>query len=276
MVLSENNYYSTEANREFCSASQYKSFMGTPYLPGCEACTMAQINGIWVPEKTKALMIGSIVDALVEGCKSEELLERFPECVSTRGATKGELKSEYKQAFTLYSRLLNDALAMKYLNGQKQVIMIGEIEGLPFKIKMDSYFDGLCIVDLKTTADLEKFYYAPQIGQHLSFVMAYGYDTQLAIYQEIVRQNTGKKLPCYIVAVDKKDHPTIRILNIENKILDEALTQVKQNCWHIISIKSGEIPPEQYLRCEVCDYCRDTYQAKVLSLTEYANNDDGQ
>lgn len=92
MVLSENNYYSTEANREFCSASQYKSFMGTPYLPGCEACTMAQINGIWVPEKTKALMIGSIVDALVEGCKSEELLERFPECVSTRGATKGELK----------------------------------------------------------------------------------------------------------------------------------------------------------------------------------------
>ena len=37
MLLTNENYYSLEANREFLSVSQYKDFMGTYGSAGCES-----------------------------------------------------------------------------------------------------------------------------------------------------------------------------------------------------------------------------------------------
>lgn len=39
---------------------------------------------------------------------------------------------------------------------------------------------------------------------YLDFIRFWGYDTQGAIYQETVRQNTGKRLPFYIAAASKE------------------------------------------------------------------------
>ena len=36
-------------------------------------------------------------------------------------------------------------------------------------------------------------------------------------------------------------------------------------------LKSGEIT--NYVRCEECDYCRDTYKCKVLSAEEFETSD---
>ena len=275
MILTEENYYSIEANKEYCSASQYKSFIGFPLRHGCEERAIKEINGEYVPEVTNALLIGSILDALYEGCGSEELAERFPDCVSTRGATKGELKSEFKKAFTLYERTLKDEKFKSYMRGEKQVIMTGEIEGLPFKIKMDSFLEGKGIVDLKTTenADVNFRYYIKDTGVRLPFFLAWGYDTQLAIYREIVRQNTGDTLPCYICAVDKKPHPKPVIIGFENKVLNEALDSVKFNCAKIIGLKNGDIKPT---RCESddCDYCRDTYKCTLLKTVDFESDDE--
>ena len=44
---------------------------------------------------------------------------------------------------------------MKYLNGEHQVIMTGEINKVPVKIKIDSYFKDKCIVDLKCMASMD-------------------------------------------------------------------------------------------------------------------------
>lgn len=272
MRLNAANYYTPEMNMEYCSASQWKSFNGYPLEHGCECRAMAELCGDYAPDVSKAFLIGSILDSLWEGLTSDQLADKFPECVSTRGATKGELKAEYKQAFKLYERTLQDKKFCQYMSGDKQVIMTGTIADLPFKIKMDSFADGVAIVDLKTTADMDKWYYIPDSGERLRFPIAYGYDLQLAIYREIVRQNTGDTLDCYIAAVDKREHPVTRIINMDARILDDALETVKHGCQRIISLKTGEIEPVD--RCEICDYCRDTYESKVISLSEYSNHDE--
>lgn len=273
MELTESNYYSLDANKEYCSASQYKSFIGYPLSPGCEERAMAELSGKWEQETTKAMLIGSILDSLWEGADAETLVDRFPECVSTRGATKGQLKAEYQQAIQLYQRTLKDETFRKFMSGDKQVIMTGDIEGLKFKIKMDSFIDGVCITDLKTTQDasMDFRYYIPDGGLRLPFYSAWGYDIQMAIYREIVRQNTGKKLRCYIAAIDKKPHPLPAVIELSPKLLDDRLTEIKQNAKKIIMLKNGEI--KTLGRCENCDYCRDTYKVKLMSSEEFETHE---
>ena len=278
-LLTDETYYSLEADRLYCSASQYLDFIGRPEIPGCEARAMAKLKGEYKEETTKAMLIGSILDCLweLDDLAIEEKLniiaDKFPECVSTRGTTKGELKTEFKQAMQLYQRTLKDELFCKFMSGQKQVIMTGEIEGVPFKIKMDSYIPDVAIVDLKTTQDASRNFrkYIADSGNRETFYRALGYDTQLAIYREIVRQNIGKTLRCYLAVVDKKPSPLPQIIELTPKMLDDALESVKANLGTIKMLKSGEV--KNYCRCEECDYCRDTYKCKVLSAEEFETSD---
>ena len=277
MILTSENYYTSEADLNYCSASQYKDFIGCPRLHGCEARAMARINGEYTPPVSKALLIGSLVDALWEGADADTLLRDFPDCVSTKGPTKGQLKTEFRQAFDLYARGRADKNFAQYMSGEKQVIMTGNIGGLPFKIKMDSYIEGKAIVDLKTTEnESQDFrYYIPDLGQRLPFYSAWGYQTQLAIYQEIVKQNTGDKLPCFIAAVDKKEYPRLAIIKFEEKDLYEALEEVKSHVDIIGMLKAGEVEPT---RCESdeCNYCRQTSTAGLYTTSEFETHDEGR
>lgn len=278
--LNEDNYYSLESDKIWCSASQFLDIVGRPSIPGCEARAMAKLNGEYEEETTKSMLIGSILDTLWElndmplEEKMNVIADRFPECVSTKGTTKGDLKVDFRKAIDLYKRTLQDDLFCQFMSGEKQVIMTGEIEGLPFKIKMDSYIPDKAIVDLKTTKDASMNFrnYIQDSGNWETFYRSYGYDIQLAIYREIVRQNTGKTLRCYIAAIDKKDHPLPQIIELTPKLLDAALETVKANIPTIKMLKAGEIKAP--CRCEVCDYCRDTYKCKVLSSEEFETSDE--
>lgn len=273
-VLTDENYYSQDADKRYCSASQFLGIMGRPILPGCEAREMAKLRGEYEQETTKAMLIGSILDALWEGADSEELVKRFPDCVSTRGATKGQLKSEFYKSIQMYERTLKDDNFRRYMSGEHQTIFTGEIEGLPFKSKLDSFHPGRAIVDLKTTqtTDVDHRIFIPDSGERLPFYLAWSYDVQLAIYRELVRQTTGDLCTCYICAVDKKEHPKPIIIQFEDSILDEALERVKRDCDHINRLKSGEIEP---IRCDSdgCDYCRDTYVTTIMSTSEFEAHD---
>lgn len=274
MELNEQNYYSVEMNRKYCSASQYRDFCGTPFLHGCEERALKTINGEWTPETTKALLMGSLLDALWENDDPNYILQRFPDCVSSRGSTKGQLKAEFQQVIDIYQMTLRSEKFCSYMSGEKQVIMTGVIEDLPFKIKIDSFIEGKAIVDLKTTQTLDRNYryYVPDSGERLPFYLYQNYDVQLAIYREVVRQNTGDLLPCFLACADKRPHPICDIIGLPSKMLDEALDHVKRNCDRIIQLKSGEIEP---MRCESseCDYCRDTHVCKVISTDEFEAND---
>lgn len=240
MKLTQRNYFSKKANKEFMSVSQFKSFSK------CENLALAEIKGKYEREKTTALLVGSYVDAYFEGTLAN-FIRKNPEIFKKDGT----LKAEYIQAEAIIQRILKDKLFTKYLSGEKQVIMTGEICGVPIKIKIDSYFPGEKIVDLKIMKDFSSVYDSEN-GSQIWFE-AWGYDLQGAVYQEIVRQNTGLKLPFYLAAATKEKVTDIDIVHLPQEMLDFALDRFKQDVERFDAIKKGIIKPE---RCEKCEYCK--------------------
>lgn len=244
MVLSEETYYGQEAGREFMSVSQFKAFQK------CPAAAMAELNGTYIPERGRALLLGSFVDEMLTGTRdsqAEFLLKNKDELFKKNG----ELYADVAQAAQVVGRVKQQPLMMKYLSGEHQTIMTGEIEGVPFKIKMDSYQPGEFIADLKYMSSLR----SPNLFQPM--ISYWGYDIQAACYQEIVRQNTGKRLPFLFVVATKEKPAHMAVGEISQWNMDEALEVVRKKIKRFQAIKNGEIEPE---RCEEygCDYCTET------------------
>ena len=245
MKLTNENYFNREMSEKFIGVSQFKSF------ENCPAMALAEIKGEFEKEKTAALLVGSYVDSHFEGT-----LDIFKAQNPNIFKRDGSLKSEYIQAEQIINRIEQDELFMEYMSGEKQVIMTGEIEGVPVKIKIDSYHPDK-IVDLKIMRDFEPIYKAEQ--GRLRWFEAWRYDLQGAIYQEIVRQNTGLQLPFYLAAATKEKVTDIDIIHISQDMLDFELEQFKKKVQLYDAIKKGIIEPN---RCEKCDYCK---QTKILT-----------
>ena len=247
MELTAENYYGKEANKVYMSVSQFKDFAGTYGKMACEFEAMEKMEGRWSPEQTTPLLVGSYVDSYFEGSLSE-FKKKNPDIFTQ----KGELKASYKKAEEIIARIERDAYFMKFMSGEKQKIMTANIFGCDWKIKIDSYIEGVAIVDLKVMASITDLKWVKDLG-YLDFVRYWGYDIQGAIYQKVVELNTGKKLPFYIAAVTKQDEPDIRIIQITQNYLDEAMALVGANINRILQVKNGDREPD---RCELCDCCR--------------------
>lgn len=246
MNLTSENYFSPENQLAFMGSSQFKAFMA------CPTAAMAEIRGEYRQEESTALLVGSYVDAYFE-----RTLNLFRGQHSDIFKRDGSLKSEYVQAESIIQRMERDEMFMRYMSGEKQVIMTGEIAGVPFKIKVDSYHPGKAIVDLKVMKDMKDIW---KDGEHLEFWDAWGYAYQGAIYREIVRQNTGDLLPFILaVATKEKPEPDIAILKIADSKLDYCLDIVKHEAPNFAAMKRGEA---ELGRCEDCPYCRST---KILT-----------
>ena len=264
MKLTKDNYYSVEADRQYMSVSQYKRFME------CEAATMANIAKDREDDnevvKSDALLFGSYVHSWLDGTM-EEFKEENPDMFSSRGATKGQLKSNFKLADTMIKVLEDDPFCMMALDGEKEVIMTGELFGLPWKIRIDVLNRAQNrFADLKTVKDIHAKHWVPEVG-YCSFVEAYGYITQMAVYSEIERQNRGGDgwLENYIVAVSKEDVPNKAVITIDEGSLINELEVVEKKLNRIRQVKHEGAKP---IRCEKCRYCRMT--KKVDSVMHYS------
>lgn len=257
MTLTEESYFNPESNVSYMSQSQFKEFQR------CPAAALASLRGEWAEEKSTSLLVGSYVDAYFSGtlglfkAQHPELFKR-----------DGNLKSEYVQAEQIIARIERDEKMMQYLNGspdapaEHQAIMTGEIEGVPVKIKMDSYHPGRCIVDQKIMKDFAPAW-VDGAGK-LPFVEAWGYDIQAFFYQEIVRQVTGDRLPFIIAGATKQKVPRIALVGIPQDAIDAAGEIVRANIGRFAAIKAGEIEPE---RCGRCDYCAETEE--LTGIVDY-------
>lgn len=251
MKLTQRNYFSRKANQEFMSVSQFKA------MERCQAAALAEINGKYEREKTTSLLVGSYVDSYFEGTLANFIREN-PEIFKKDGT----LKADYIQAEAIIQRILKDKLFTQYMSGEKQVIMTGTINGVAVKIKIDSLLPDK-IVDLKIMKDFENVYHAEK--GVLPWFEAWGYDLQGAVYQEIVRQNTGLKLPFYLAAATKEKVTDIDILHIDQASLDFAFDRFKNNVEMFDAIKKRVIEPE---RCEKCEYCKSTKVLKEPTESE--------
>lgn len=247
MQLTNENYFSPEAMREYWSVSQFKAFLK------CETCGLAEVRGEYEREETDALLIGSYVDAYFSGELDQFVALNGDKMISKRG---GGLLAKFQHADDLIKRVEADPMMMEYLSGSKQVIMTAELFGVPWKIKMDVY-NGERIVDLKAVKDFEDIY-EPGYG-YRSWIEYWGYDIQGAIYQRVVELNTGKRLPFYIAAVTKEKVPDIDLIQIPQSYLDTAYKIVEAHIDRLDLVKTGIVEPS---RCERCDYCKST---KILT-----------
>ena len=244
LELNEDNYYSTQANIDYMSVSQYKDFQK------CELYGKMKALGEYVEPKSKALLMGSYADSYFSN-RMEKFIQENPDIFKKDGT----LKSDYEKANECISKATSSEFFMEHIKGQAQVIVTGEIEGVPWKGCYD--FLNERITDLKLVASIRELVwkYDPNTKRNYqtNFIDAYGYDTQGAVYQFLGEQFFGKHMPFDIGAISKEDEPDIAIINIDDDILANKLEEVKKNTVRYDLIKKGVIEPN---RCENCPVCR--------------------
>ena len=251
MAVTKKNYFSKSNQLKYCGSSQFKSFLK------CPAMAMAELRGEWNEEDSVALLVGSYVDSYFEGTL-DTFKEEHPEIFKKDGT----LKADYVKADEIIERVSRDEFFMKYMSGKKQVIKTGTIEGVPFKIKIDSYHKDKAIVDLKVIRNFEPIWNEERAVKQ-SFIEYWGYDYQAAIYQAV----EGKKLPFYLCAVTKENDPDLEVIEIPQTWIDNALAIIKNEIGIIAAYKRGDLEAP---RCERCSYCRQTKKlSRVRSADEF-------
>ena len=236
MTLTNDNYFSVEASMEYFGVSQIKAFNE------CEARALAECKGEWKEEPSVALLRGSFIDAYFEGTL-DKFIEEHPELFKR----DGNLKADYAHAYKIIERVERDPMFMEYMSGEKQVIKTGEIDGFPFKIKIDSYHPGRMIVDLKIMRSMERI-----AGR--SFIDYWNYFLQGYCYKKI----EGNDLPFFLAVATSETEPNLDIIKLEEDDMNDSGDRMRRNLPRWAAIKKGEIEPE---RCEQCNYCKRT---KVL------------
>ena len=247
MVLNQENYYSKEADMEYMSVSQWKLFNE------CEAKALAIIEGREDATYKDSFLEGQLFEAIVTGGK-ELFISKHPELISTRGATAGQLKSEFKKVITSAEKFNEQNFFKNIIQKcDKQVILTGEICDVKVKCALDlfdketnSIYDIKCMKDFKETWDKSEKCYKP-------WYYTYNYVLQLAVYRELVRQNFGEPKEIGLIAATKEDVPDITANSFSSDLLDIELETFKNNIKRYDNIKKGiEIP----LACNCCDYCK--------------------
>ena len=266
MRLSNENYFSQEMQLKYMGSSQFKAF------EACEAAALAEIEGRWRRPVTTAMLVGSYVDAYFEGTL-DEFIPEHPEIIKRDGT----LKADFAHAETIIHRMEDDELYMMLMSGRKQVVMTGQIAGVPYKIKVDSLLGaktcreivnrfpetekalGFCdgaIVDQKVMASLADVWSDEEYGR-IPFARAWGYDIQGAIYQAI----EGHMLPFILAVGTKEEQPDLAAVYIPDQELAAKLAEVEALSPRYQAIKEHKIEP---VGCGRCAYCRSIKKLKTI------------
>lgn len=237
MRLTRKNYHSPEANKIYMSASQFKAFME------CPARAIAEIKGEYVKE-SDSLLQGSFLDAYFEN-KVDEFKTEHPEMFKKDGT----LLQKFEKVNEAIAVIEADPVMRRLCRGKQQKIMTGEIGGVPFKIMIDSLHVDKT-VDRKYMKDFADVW---KDGERMPWWKAYGYQYQAAIYQEIRRQNEGKRVPFDLVAISKETEPDKAWIRFSDEYLAAVLEVVEKNAPIFKAMKDGLIEAKG---CGQCEYCR--------------------
>lgn len=273
--LTQENYYQ---DKSWLSNSKMKQYMQ------CQAKAYAMDNGEWAEERDETpLLLGNYVHSYFESPEAHNqfLTENGDKLLAKTGKNKGNLKADFVIGDKMIESLKSDDGFNRLYHGfsgdniQKEMIVFGEIEGVPVKGKLDSvnvsrgYF-----VDLKTmksiyseewNAELKK-----RVPAAVNNILGFGYHGQLALYRELLKQMTGKEFRPLIVAISKEQVPDKEILKIDEAWLEERLEQIKNNIVEVWNVIQGRQKPTP---CGRCDYCRSKKKLDaVISLNELIEN----
>lgn len=283
-ILTDENYYSREADIFYMSCSQFQAF------EKCEAAEIAKLRGLWKPQgSSDALFQGQYFHSFFE---SEEAFKSFCDAGFEKIFKTKTTKSrglEIVGKYALFERLdemirvvQDDPLISRIISwpGQNELPMTGTIGGIPWRMKMDKYCpDTRRIIDYKTSANLHELYYNVQTKERQTFIEEYGYMMRAAVYGEIERQTRGADgFPSFIIiGVSKQDPPDKEVILLDDPTRwAYELEIVSQKIPHIQRLKEGVENPR---RCGQCEYCRATKKLKRIKsytdlMPEYWNDPD--
>lgn len=262
LTLTSSNYYSAEANRAYQSASVFKGFMQ------CEAAELAKLSGEWEPNQDPtALLVGNYLHSHFESPEAHQaFLNDHPEILATTGKNRGQPKAPYQVADKMIATLEDDPVFNQIYQGKKELIITGEIGGVKWMGKLDCFADNhKYFADLKTTQDIHKRFWLDDDRRWASFIEAYNYPLQMAVYQELIRQTYDVEAMPIIVAVSKQEPPDKALVDIPQSLLDFWLDKVIELQPHIQAVKDGKELPT---RCEQCEYCRATKKLSGITPLE--------
>lgn len=259
LKLNDDNYFSLEADRNYLSVSQFKSFL--PRYSGCEAKAMAILKGEYKELDNTALLVGSYLHEHFSGTL-DKYKEQHPEILTKSGT----LKCQYQQANDMINCLETDKSFQELYQGDREKIITFNLFGVPWKAKIDllnlehGYF-----CDLKTVRDFKDIW-DDQLHQKINFIQSRGYNLQMAVYREGIRQTYNiNTMDGFIVAVTKETPPDKGIYYFNQEHYEHALRIVEENIEHVLDVKEGRVEPK---RCGHCDYCRQTATLADAKLFE--------
>jgi len=237
------------------SVSQYKRFAS------CEAAAIAELKGDWQQDRDqKPLLVGNYVHSYFESEieHAKFIAENKDKMISKR--TPFGLLKEYQMAEQMIERVEKEPLFNYLWQGESEHILTGELFGIEWKGRIDKLnVEKGYFVDLKTTMQLNKRFFSEKYGGYVSFIEAYGYVLQMAVYEKLLEKEFGKPFSGYIYAVTKETPSDIAAIKMEKYKIDFELNQLEQNLDRIDAIKNGQQKPKH---CGKCEYCR---QYKELS-----------
>lgn len=269
--LNQENYY---RDKEYLSYSRMKQFLK------CPARALAVEDGEWTESRDETpLLLGNYVHSYFEsrGAHKAFLEENGDKLISKTGKTKGQLKKDFLIGNSMIDALKDDEAFNKLYHGQpsdqveKEMIVHGEIEGVPFKGKLDTvnltknYF-----ADLKTMKSIHSIEWSQdlkmKVPASVNNILGFGYHGQMAVYRELLKQMTGEEFRPIIVAVSKEDVPDKELIRIDEVWLEEGLEEVRDTIKEVWDVIQRKVEP---IACGHCDYCRS--QKKLNSIVTLNN-----
>jgi hypothetical protein len=267
MILTEQNYFSLEAERAYMSNHLWSMFME------CEARAMAYLAGQYKEDFTDTFKIGKFIESMLQK-RDAEFIEQNPDIFKNEVDKKTKeprkvLKSPFLNAVKSYERARRDSLFMRVCSGEPQEIFTGEIGGLEWKCMTDfTNHEGSVICEIKTTASFEDDWKEVEgKNKKVPWYWVYDYPRQLAIQQELIRQKTGKNYFTIIAGITKQDPPDITLIEVTlPKDFALELAIIESKSLRIKEVYQGRETP---ISCGKCDHCRET---KILKKIELARS----
>ena len=256
MILTQEIYFSVEADKEYMSVSLYKNFKK------CSAKAMFDLEQ--PSQETKdAFLEGELFEALVAG-DADLFYMQHPELIAERGKTKGELKANFKKVLKAAQKFNSQDFFKEIINrSEKQVILTGVIGGVKVKGKLDLLdLENKLIPDIKCMANFNDEW-DKKDKCYKPWYYTYDYVLQLAIYQELVRQNYGVICNTCLLSATKEEIPDLDAPRFDNELLKIELEDFINNVQYYDNIKKGLAVPTS---CNTCDYCK--ANKKILSFRE--------
>lgn len=244
MILTPENYHSDEARAAYISSSDIKLAMR------CEAMWAAQDKGQYRrPEGTAAFAYGHLFEEALTG-NAETYITQHPELTLSRGPRKGELYAEYSGAIDLAAAVRRSSFLANLIDRcRKQVILTGELCGLPVRVMMDLVDEDESIYDIKSAKDFRTVWDDDR-QEYMDWWAVWKYPVQLWVYREVARQN-GLTVPHVGLIAGSKSNMDIQAIRFSEETMTAAQTDAEHTIRRMADIRNGAKPDE----CGRCEWC---------------------